>query len=118
MAQQLLAALHALYHREDIQVKAEADKWLEQWQQSVEAWSVADAVLHDAASTMEAQYFCSQTLRTKVNLLCLMGGHARGPSAAIAESDAGVGWDARKSQIQQIRALAAQLPDQWQSLWP
>lgn len=33
---------------------------------SVEAWSVADTVLHDPNSNMEAQYFCAQTLRTKV----------------------------------------------------
>ncbi|KAG2500508.1 hypothetical protein HYH03_001285 [Edaphochlamys debaryana] len=64
--QQLLQALNALYHHEDPKVKDEADRWLEQWQQSVEAWSVADAVLHDPASSMEAQYFCAQTLRTKV----------------------------------------------------
>lgn len=68
MSAQLLQALNALYHHEDISVKNEADKWLEQWQQSVEAWSTADAVLHDAASNMEAQYFCAQTLRTKVGL--------------------------------------------------
>ncbi|KXZ44767.1 hypothetical protein GPECTOR_62g882 [Gonium pectorale] len=65
-ANQLLAALNALYHHEDPKVKDEADRWLEQWQQSVEAWSVADGVLHDANSSMEAQYFCAQTLRTKV----------------------------------------------------
>lgn len=66
MAEQLLAALHALYHHTDPNVKEQANKWLEQWQQGVEAWSVSDQVLHDAASTMEAQYFCAQTLRTKV----------------------------------------------------
>lgn len=65
-AQQVLAALTALYHHEDLKVKDEADRWLEQWQQSVEAWSVADGLLHDPASSMEAQYFCAQTLRTKV----------------------------------------------------
>ncbi|GFH21693.1 predicted protein, partial [Haematococcus lacustris] len=64
--QQLLAALHALYHHEDASVKDQANKWLEQWQQSVAAWSISDAVLHDTASSVEAQYFCAQTLRTKV----------------------------------------------------
>eukprot|EP00200_Dunaliella_tertiolecta_P006984 CAMPEP_0202382050 /NCGR_PEP_ID=MMETSP1127-20130417/40683_1 /ASSEMBLY_ACC=CAM_ASM_000462 /TAXON_ID=3047 /ORGANISM="Dunaliella tertiolecta, Strain CCMP1320" /LENGTH=1111 /DNA_ID=CAMNT_0048981157 /DNA_START=70 /DNA_END=3405 /DNA_ORIENTATION=+ len=64
--QQLFAALHALYHHEDAGVKGQAGKWLEQWQQSVEAWSISDAVLHDPNSGVEAQYFCSQTLRTKV----------------------------------------------------
>lgn len=71
MAQQLLQALDALYHNEDRKVKDEADKWLEGWQASVEAWSVADAVLHDANSAMEAQYFCAQTLRTKVGRAAL-----------------------------------------------
>lgn len=65
-ATQLLNALNALYHHNDPKVKDEADRWLEQWQQSVEAWSVADGVLHDPNSNLEAQYFCAQTLRTKV----------------------------------------------------
>ncbi|KAJ9534902.1 hypothetical protein QJQ45_029539, partial [Haematococcus lacustris] len=60
------SALHALYHHEDASVKDQANKWLEQWQQSVAAWSISDAVLHDTASSVEAQYFCAQTLRTKV----------------------------------------------------
>ncbi|KAG1678979.1 hypothetical protein FOA52_013042 [Chlamydomonas sp. UWO 241] len=62
----LLSALSALYHHDDPKVKDEADRWLETWQQSTEAWSVADGVLHDAGSSLEAQYFCAQTLRTKV----------------------------------------------------
>ena len=66
MAGQLLEALQALYHHPDPKIKDEADRYLEQWQQTVEAWSVADAVLHDPNSNMEAQYFCAQTLRTKV----------------------------------------------------
>lgn len=65
-AQQLHAALHALFHHEDPAVKDQAGKWLEQWQNTTEAWSVSDAVLHDPGSNMEAQYFCAQTLRTKV----------------------------------------------------
>jgi hypothetical protein len=70
MQQQLLAALHALYHHDDRKVKDDADKWLEGWQQSVEAWSVADQVLHDPSSSMEAQYFCAQTLKQKVIHTC------------------------------------------------
>jgi transportin-3 len=65
-AQTMLTALHALYHHEDPNVKDQADSWLETWQRSVAAWEVADGVLHDASSSMEAQYFCAQTLRTKV----------------------------------------------------
>ncbi len=63
---QLLQALQALYRSEDPKLKEQANTWLEQWQQSTEAWSVSDAVLHDPASTMEAQFFCAQTLRAKV----------------------------------------------------
>jgi transportin-3 len=64
--QDLLNALHALYHNEDPAVKEQANKWLEQWQATQQAWSISDGVLHDPNSTMEAQYFCAQTLRTKV----------------------------------------------------
>ncbi|GAX77385.1 hypothetical protein CEUSTIGMA_g4831.t1 [Chlamydomonas eustigma] len=66
MAQQLLSALSALYHNQDVKIKDEADRYLEAWQQSPEAWSIADAILHDPSQGMEAQYFCAQTLRTKV----------------------------------------------------
>jgi hypothetical protein len=69
MAGQLLEALQALYHHPDPKIKDEADRYLEQWQQTTEAWSVADAVLHDPNSNMEAQYFCAQTLRTKVGFI-------------------------------------------------
>ena len=65
-SQQLLAALNALYHDANPSVKDEADRWLEQWQASASAWSVADRLLHDSSSTLETQYFCAQTLRTKV----------------------------------------------------
>ena len=62
----LLAAIAALYHNPDPKVKEQANRWLEQWQQTTEAWQIADAVLHDAAASMEALYFAAQTLRTKV----------------------------------------------------
>lgn len=64
--EQLIAAIAALYHNPDPKVKEEANRWLEQWQQTVEAWQIADAVLHAAAASMEARYFAAQTLRTKV----------------------------------------------------
>lgn len=65
-AQQMLAALNALYHQDGSEIKEQASKFLEQWQSSVEAWSISDALLHNPATSMEAQYFCAQTLRTKV----------------------------------------------------
>ncbi len=66
-AQQVLMALHALYHQDGKEVKDQASKFLEQWQQTLEAWSISDRMLHDASSTMEAQYFGAQTLRTKAS---------------------------------------------------
>lgn len=66
MADQLLAAINALFHSTETSLRAEADRWLEQWQQTPDAWSISDAVLHNPNSTMEAQHFCAQTLKTKV----------------------------------------------------
>lgn len=67
-AQQLIEAIQLLYAHPDDKVKRQAGEWLEQWQQSVEAWSMSDAVLHDRSCAIEAHYFCAQTLRTKVSL--------------------------------------------------
>ncbi|KAI7846036.1 hypothetical protein COHA_000403 [Chlorella ohadii] len=64
-AQQLLQALQALYHGAP-DVKEQANKWLEQFQGSAEAWQVTNDILHNAGAGMEAHYFCAQTLRTKV----------------------------------------------------
>lgn len=62
---ELQAAVQALYHHPDPKVKDQANRWLEDWQQRVEAWQVADQVLHDGSASMEAHYFAAQTLRTK-----------------------------------------------------
>lgn len=67
MADQVLQAVNTLFHG-DPGVRKEADRWLEHWQQTPEAWSVADSVLHNANSSMEAQHFCAQTLKTKVTM--------------------------------------------------
>ena len=71
---QLIEAVNALYNHPDEKVKKQANHWLEQWQQSLEAWSVSDAILHDRNSPFDAQYFCAQTLRTKVGfcISCLL----------------------------------------------
>lgn len=66
MQQQLVEAIHTLYHHADPQVKRQTSAQLENWQQSESAWSLSDSILHDPSSSMEAQYFCAQTLRTKV----------------------------------------------------
>ena len=57
--------LQALYHG-DPAVKDQANKWLEQFQQSTEAWQVTNDILHNEGAGMEAHYFAAQTLRTKV----------------------------------------------------
>ena len=66
MQQQLVEAIHTLYHHADPQVKKQTSTQLESWQQTESAWTLSDSILHDPSSSMEAQYFCAQTLRTKV----------------------------------------------------
>jgi hypothetical protein len=66
MSEQVLAAINALYHNENSDVKSQANKWLEHWQQSEAAWMQADALLHNPATPMDSLWFCAQTLRTKV----------------------------------------------------
>jgi transportin-3 len=67
--EEFLNALHALHHHPDGNVKKQASIWLEQWQISMEAWSMSDGILHDTNSSLEARYFCAQTLRTKAILV-------------------------------------------------
>lgn len=67
MQQQVLQAIHTLYNHPDADVKKQTSGQLETWQQNESAWSISDAILHDPTSSMEAQYFCAQTLRTKAS---------------------------------------------------
>ncbi|GAB4860681.1 Transportin mos14 [Ancistrocladus abbreviatus] len=59
-------ALNALYHHPDDGVRMQADRWLQDFQRTIDAWQVADNLLHDASSNLETLIFCSQTLRSKV----------------------------------------------------
>ncbi|XP_044485028.1 transportin MOS14-like isoform X2 [Mangifera indica] len=59
-------ALNALYHHPDDTVRMQADRWLQDFQGIIDAWQVADNLLHDATSNLETLIFCSQTLRSKV----------------------------------------------------
>ncbi|KAL5224275.1 hypothetical protein ABZP36_010914 [Zizania latifolia] len=59
-------ALAALYHHSDDAVRTAADRWLQQFQHTLDAWQVADSLLHDESSNLETLIFCSQTLRSKV----------------------------------------------------
>lgn len=66
MAEQVAAAFQALFHSDDQNVRNEANKWLDAWQQTADAWSISDRVLHDPNSPQDLQQFCAQTLKTKV----------------------------------------------------
>ncbi|KAL8141960.1 hypothetical protein V2J09_014992 [Rumex salicifolius] len=59
-------ALNALYHHPDDSVRMQADRWLQDFQRTIDAWQVADNLLHDTTSNLETLIFCSQTLRSKV----------------------------------------------------
>jgi transportin-3 len=67
-AQTVINAINALYTSNDSSLRNQADIWLEDWQASPEAWTVANAILHDPSSGAEYTYFCAQTLKTKVRL--------------------------------------------------
>ncbi|GMN45765.1 hypothetical protein TIFTF001_014956 [Ficus carica] len=59
-------ALNALYHHPDDGVRLQADRWLQSFQRTLDAWQVADDLLHHPSSNLETLIFCSQTLRSKV----------------------------------------------------
>ncbi|XXG68407.1 hypothetical protein AAC387_Pa06g1499 [Persea americana] len=59
-------ALNALYHHPDDAVRMQADRWLQDFQRTIDAWQVSDNLLHDPSSNLETLIFCSQTLRSKV----------------------------------------------------
>lgn len=68
MADAFNQAVSALLQHGDPRSRQQANTWLEQWQQTPEAWTVAADVLQNNHS-IDAQYFAAQTLRTKVPLL-------------------------------------------------
>ncbi|RWR88742.1 transportin MOS14 isoform X1 [Cinnamomum micranthum f. kanehirae] len=59
-------ALNALYHHPDDAIRMQADRWLQDFQRTIDAWQVSDNLLHDPSSNLETLIFCSQTLRSKV----------------------------------------------------
>ena len=67
----VLHAISALYNHDDADIRKQADKWLESWRMSSEAWSAADNILHDPSSPGEAHVFAAQTLRLKVQCSAL-----------------------------------------------
>jgi transportin-3 len=116
---ELQAALQALYHHPDPSVKQQSNLWLQQWQQSQEAWQGAVAVLQAPEAGLEAQYFAAQTLRTKAQ----RDFQELAPSAALALRDSLLALMARFARAPApvrtqlclaAAALVARLPDQAQ----
>ncbi|KAK3863762.1 hypothetical protein Pcinc_030497 [Petrolisthes cinctipes] len=67
--QEVLAAINTLYDSQlqDRQKHDQASKWLFQLQRTVQAWKVADQLLH-AKRDVNSCFFAAQTLRTKIQL--------------------------------------------------
>lgn len=115
---QLLSALQALYHG-DPAVKDQANKWLEAFQQSAEAWQVSNDILHAPGAGMEAHYFAAQTLRTKVQrdfeeLPAGAAGALRDSLVALLVQHCSGSAAVRTQLCLAVAALAAHLPAvQW-----
>jgi transportin-3 len=65
-AKQMLAAVQALHSDPNPAAKQAANEWLTAFQESEQAWSVADAILHTAGVPMEATFQAVQTLSRKM----------------------------------------------------
>ncbi|XP_065191156.1 transportin-3-like [Sycon ciliatum] len=61
--QDVLDTLHALY----VEGRQEASALLEQFQQSVEAWQVADEILRGYSNNQVACYFAASTMKMKIS---------------------------------------------------
>ncbi|XP_043242941.1 transportin-3-like isoform X1 [Amphibalanus amphitrite] len=61
----VVQAIQTLYHDPNPTSKEQASKWLQELQQSIVAWKVADQLLHDKRD-LESCYFAAQTMRTKI----------------------------------------------------
>ncbi|CAB1115460.1 unnamed protein product [Ectocarpus sp. CCAP 1310/34] len=60
-----LAALNAVYNGSGPSHK-EADRWLQEFQRSQEAWSVADAMLRMESAELNVTFFAAQTIHAKI----------------------------------------------------
>lgn len=58
----VLQMLHGLY----VEGKQEASTWLEQFQHSVEAWTISDQLLQKYSKENIACYFAASTMKTKI----------------------------------------------------
>lgn len=115
---QLLSALQALYHG-DPGVKEQANRWLEAFQQSGDAWQVSHDILHAPSAGMEAHYFAAQTLRTKVQrdfeeLPAGAAGALRDSLLTLLVQHCAGGAAVRTQLCLAVAALAAHMPAaQW-----
>lgn len=105
----VLHAISALYNHGDADVRKQADKWLETWRMSSEAWSAADNILHDPSSPGEAHVFAAQTLRLKAmkDFEELPAQAANALRASLLELLLAFGQGAASVKIQLCLALAA-----------
>ena len=62
----ILSLVSQLYSGTSNDAITAADRALKSWQQSVEAWQVAEQVLCSPGHSSEAYYFMAQTIRTKI----------------------------------------------------
>jgi len=61
----VVKAINSLYKSPDVNLKEEASKWLQQYQNSVYAWTISDQLLQQKFD-IETCYFAAQTLRSKI----------------------------------------------------
>eukprot|EP00929_Paragymnodinium_shiwhaense_P119500 TRINITY_DN91410_c0_g1_i1.p1 TRINITY_DN91410_c0_g1~~TRINITY_DN91410_c0_g1_i1.p1 ORF type:complete len:963 (+),score=250.38 TRINITY_DN91410_c0_g1_i1:149-3037(+) len=64
--QQMMEALQALYSAPDPTIKKQANDWLVQFQQTPQAWQVADQLLQRPETPPDYRVFAAQTMRSKV----------------------------------------------------
>lgn len=62
----VLAALQALYHDPDANAKQQANKALQRFQKTPQAWTTANALLLERDLPLESRLFAAQTFRSKV----------------------------------------------------
>lgn len=64
--QAVMQALNTLYTDPDNQAKASANAWLQNFQQTSEAWQTANSLLLASELPVEPRLFAAQTFRTKI----------------------------------------------------
>lgn len=70
--QAVMQALESLYRNPDSAVKDEANRWLQDFQQTPEAWQTANSLLLAQNLPLEPRLFAAQTFRSKVCLISVV----------------------------------------------